>query len=304
MHSTKSFEFCTSYCVVCHDAGAGNILLSREEALAFPASRYILSGPSLTKWQTVIPQSKIFHYLGDAFIDGHCLVTGTGWSSHREHDARKMAKAKNVYCYALVDHWVNYLKRFTREDGIILPDEILVSDNEAYALAKQTFNELPISKIENHYLLAARKRCLNTPKTRFKEILYVLEPIPENWGNSQAIKEEFQALIYFREYLDKYFEHSFSGIRMRLHPSESPEKYQHWIDDNSDLNIEFDAYADIESSIANSDWVFGCESYGLMVAIECGKTVFSTIPHWAPKARLPHKKLKHIRDAFNTLTRE
>lgn len=298
LNSTKQFELSSPYCIVCHDAGAGNILLSREQALGFPATRYILSGPSLEKWKSIIPRDKQFSNLEDAFLEQHSIVTGTGWSSRREHDARKLAKAKGVYCYALIDHWVNYSERFSREDETILPDEIIVSDDEARQLAEQVFPNHPISQMDNYYLLAASGRYFKAKRTRHNEILYILEPVHEDWGGTKSIDEEFQALNYFCEYLQKYFEFSFSNIRLRLHPSETKDKYQSWVDEHPDLPIEFDTYSDIESSIANADWVFGCESYGLIVALECGKEVYSTIPHWAPLARLPHKQLRHIRDVF------
>ncbi|MEM0912882.1 MAG: hypothetical protein AAGJ37_18045 [Pseudomonadota bacterium] len=284
------------YAIVCHDAGAANILMSNDAANGFPAAYYLLSGPALRKWGSDIPSQKRISQIDDVIDKIDVLITGTGWASNVEHNARICAEETGLYSMALVDHWVNYRARFVRNNDVCLPNEILVVDDHALLLAQHTFPALPVSKINNRYLENAKKRVAKTQKRQHKNILYVLEPVHEDWGDKHAIDEEFQALDYFKRFLNHSFPHRFTQIRLRPHPSESKQKYVHWIRKHAHLPIAFDVFDDIETSIANADWVFGCESYGLIVALECGKPAFSTIPHWAPKARLPHKALRHLRD--------
>ncbi len=289
------------YVVVAHDAGAANILMSNEAVKDFPAKYYVLSGPALIKWGHNVPNHKLLDIkvlddLADVLRVIDIVLTGTGWSSDIEHNARILAKQEEKHCVALIDHWVNYIPRFTRQNKIVLPDEVWVTDEDAFSLANATFPTLPVFTIKNHYLLNAKSKVVNAKKHLNNQILYVLEPVHEDWGNAQSIDEEFQALNYFKQYLTTVFPSTYPQIRLRMHPSESEAKYRNWVEENRDLPIVFDTFEDIETSIANADWVFGCESYGLIVAIECGKTVYSTIPHWAPRARLPHDRLKHLRD--------
>lgn len=284
------------YAVVCHDAGAANILLSNEAAIDNPAAYYALSGPALQKWGCSIATDKLTADITHVIDEIDVIVTGTGWSSNVEHNARVTAIKHNIHCIALIDHWVNYLPRFTRDAKVVLPDEIWVTDDDAQALAQTTFPALPIHKVNNHYLLNAKNRVLTTRQQVQRQILYVLEPVHEDWGQQHGTAEEFQALDYFKTYLQNDFIDDYQQIRLRLHPSETKEKYQQWINANADLPIVLDQFDDIETSIANADWVFGCESYGLIVAIACEKPVYSTIPHWAPKARLPNPALQHLRD--------
>lgn len=103
-------------------------------------------------------------------------------------------------------------------------------------------------------------------------------------------------LNYFSDFIKHRFTYSYDQIRLRLHPSETIEKYALWAEQNQSLRLVFDQYLDIETSIANANWVFGCESYGLIVAVNCHKEVYSTITPWGPLAHLPHQGIKRLRD--------
>ena len=59
------------------------------------------------------------------------VITGTGWSSDLEHQARKLAFSRNIPSVAVLDHWVNYRERFKRNGTSQLPGELWVSDAEA-----------------------------------------------------------------------------------------------------------------------------------------------------------------------------
>ncbi|WP_395344866.1 hypothetical protein PN836_008950 [Ningiella sp. W23] len=282
--------------VVCHDAGAANIIMSNEEQAGFSAHRYCLQGPALAKWGSKVPAAKLCNKLTDAISDAGHVLTGTGWASDLEHDARRIAKERGIRTSALIDHWVNYEKRFIRNAHMVLPDEILVSDSYAQSIAETTFPSTPINIAPNAYLEQAVARVSNMHPNTPNDILYVLEPVPEDWQGPVGKAEEFQALDYFARFIKYKFRHPYNKIRMRLHPSEAKDKYAAWVKCNQALPIVFDEYQDIEQSIANANWVFGCESYGLIVALSCGKSVYSTIPEWAPLARLPHKGIKQVRD--------
>ena len=48
--------------------------------------------------------------------------------------------------------------------------------------------------------------------------------------------------------------------------------------------------------IAEHDWVVGCQSMALAVAILMGKEVFSCIPPNGKACVLPHQEIKHFRN--------
>jgi len=94
----------------------------------------------------------------------------------------------------VIDHWVNYKQRFEREGSIVLPNEIWVSDPYAYEIAKNLFAGISVVELPNTYLNNLVKVIPPVSK-ECKNLLYVLEPIRNNWGKEEL--GEFQALDYF-----------------------------------------------------------------------------------------------------------
>ena len=115
---------------------------------------------------------------------------------------------------------------------------------------------------------------------------------------------EIQALKYFIDNIivlqnkgiideDKKIE----KILLRKHPSERPEKYVDFIEAVNDrYKIDMDNYECLEDALVWADIAFGCETQALVAAMTCNIPSFSTIPPWAPKCRLPHATLNHLRD--------
>ena len=110
------------------------------------------------------------------------------------------------------------------------------------------------------------------------------------------IKGEFQALDFFINNLTKCQIPKSTKIRLRLHPSELSNKYDEWIKKNNNINIILDNYKCLTTSIGKANWVIGCESYGLILALKAKKTVISTIPPWGHKCRLPHNDIIQLRN--------
>ena len=121
----------------------------------------------------------------------HCgsLISGTGWASAFEHDARKLAKQLGRRSIAVIDHWTNYRARFVRNGVEVLPDEIWVTDEYAKNLAEMEFPTIRIVQLQNAYLEnlvgEVRGHDYNKNVSLEENILYVLEPIRQAWGTSE-----------------------------------------------------------------------------------------------------------------------
>ena len=114
--------------IVCHDAGATNLILPWLSACSEIKLHIIMQGPAKQLWESTYPNISIFNNLKRALKGADKILTGTGWESNIEHDARQYAQENGIYSIAVIDHWVNYKERFTRVDKIILPDELWVFD--------------------------------------------------------------------------------------------------------------------------------------------------------------------------------
>ena len=139
--------------VVCNDAGAANVIIELLLQTGRTDWRPFMQGPALNIWMEAFPEIRVFDSLSECLNEANVLISGTGWSTDLEHVARKKASHNGIRTIAMIDHWVNYPERFTRENNTVYPDEIWVSDDYAFELAKLNFKNISIIKIPNFYLM-------------------------------------------------------------------------------------------------------------------------------------------------------
>lgn len=285
-----------SFAVVCHDAGAANLILAWLKAMGEERDyRAVMQGPAAKLWAGMnMPCAKQYDQLEHAIQGATVLLSGTGWASDLEHEARRLARTLGITSIAVIDHWVNYKERFFRQGEIVLPDEIYVTDAYACHEAERCFPNVPIQMKPNLYLewLVGQIPALET--SCGSEVLYALEPIRADWGKSLA--GEFQALEYFVANMAKLGIEQDSLIRLRPHPSDVAGKYDKWVASHNELNVVVDDSPSLAAAIGNAGWVVGCETYALVVGLAAGRRVASTLPPWAHRCRLPHSAIMCLRD--------
>lgn len=281
--------------VVCHDAGGANLILAmlaRMEPQQHTLSAF-MQGPAEKLWQQRFSHLPLAHSLEAALDNAEVLVSGTGWASDLEFDARTMAHRRGLRSVAVLDHWVNYPQRFERHGNTFLPDEIWVCDSDALRIARNSFPDLPLRCLPNFYL-QEQAGTLPDAVGLPDQLLYVLEPMRAEWG--RAIPGEFQALNFFAEHLALLAAPAGMPIRLRPHPSDPPGKYDDWIARHQHLNVALDDSPDLHAALASANRVAGCESFALVVALAAGRQVYCTLPPHATPCRLPHQGLIHLKD--------
>ncbi len=250
-----------------------------------------MRGPAEGLWKQAFPEAPLCNSIEIALEDAQSVITGTGWVSNIEHEARRMAKASAIPSVAVIDHWVNYAERFIREGECVWPDEFWVVDEQAMSIAETTFPGAHIRLVPNLYLANQIQSVLPAPIVE-PELLYVMEPIRTDWGRGE--EGEFQALDYFVSKLPRLNLPAETVIRLRLHPSEPKGKYDAWIAMHPALNILVDNSHQMSEALSRARWVAGCESFALVIALGAGRQVFCSLPPWAPACRLPHHGLIHL----------
>jgi hypothetical protein len=277
--------------IVCHDAGAANIILHAvpkdKEGL-----RIFVRGPA-ERIAVELGHPTNVESLEAALEGATALLSGTGWADDLEHRARVLATERNIFSIAVLDHWVNYHERFTRAGVEALPHRWWVTDAYAMDEARRHFDTCRIDLVPNLY--AARQLSTISPIASDTEdvLLYILEPARSDWGKSQP--GEFQALDYFVETLSKLGLPDTLKVVLRPHPADPPKKYEDWVQRQSGIALSMDRSPSISNAIGRSRWVAGCESFGLTLALGAGRPVFCTLPPHAPACRLPHDKIIHIK---------
>jgi hypothetical protein len=296
LQNSSTIDLPQPIAVVCHDAGATNLIVSWLRGWT-GAVRHCLGGPAVGLWQKENPSIKN-RPLVNALQGAAILLSGTGWASDLEHQARKLAQSMGIRSIGVIDHWVNYRERFIRNGELILPNEIWVADAYAKAEAQRCFPDVSVYEHPNLYLQSMVEEVAaflpQAPSETPHKVLYVLEPIRSQWG-SDVRPGELQAFEYFLDYLDCVGDKCAIRIVLRPHPSDPAGKYDEWLTRFAELDLSLDGATSLAAQIAWADWVVGCDSFALVVAMHAGRITFSAMPHWAPPSSLPQQDLRHIR---------
>ncbi len=285
--------------IVAHDAGAANILIEWLKASDVHLVRAHMAGPAEKLWKQAFPSRSIVTL--EKSLDGAAqLVSGTGWESTLEHEARRKARSLGIPVVAVLDHWVNYRQRFIRDGEEVLPDDIWVSDDYALEIAQSEFGRVSVHKFSNCYLEvqvdAIRELGPGIANPQAHRILYALEPIRLEWETADSRPGEFQALDFFVDNLDALGIAGDVKIRLRPHPSDPPGKYDEWLACQSNLPVKLAPDEPIANAVAWSNTVAGCESYVLIIGVEAGRRTISTLPPWGNRLRLPQTEIIRLCD--------
>lgn len=296
--------------LIAHDAGAATHIASWLSFSKFPLHIYA-EGPAKILFHNTF-SCQFEDSLVSAIDKSSVVITGTGWASSLEHQARQLARSKNKTTVGVLDHWVNYQERFFQEGKHCLPDMLWVSDVEAEDLAMALFPNVPVLQLPNIWLNdlcnAVESIRLDKdirPLMPARRLLYFLEPIRANWGQSPFnLSElgEFQGLRYWLQQLPRLIAAGHVAsiaelevLSLRPHPSEPLGKYDAFISEFSKTwPIKVDSSMSLAESLAFADAAFGCETQALVAALACHLPTFSTVPPWAPPCRLPHASLHHL----------
>lgn len=281
--------------VVCHDAGAANVILAEIQACPEIQCLPVMEGPSINLWQAAGKDTSDLVSLEDALSIAASLLTGTSWASDLEHEARQRARQLGLRSAAVIDHWVNYASRFIRNGDIVQPDEFWVTDSYAFEIASKAFPGTSIRKIPNLYLQnQVDEIAAFGPPRSANRVLYVLEPVRFTWPGCKQ-PGEFEALDYFVENLGKLMNPLTAQLKLRPHPSDATGKYDAWLRAHTHLDTAIDNSRSLSQAISEAGWVAGCESMALVVALAAGRKTVATLPPEAPLCRLPQDGLIHLR---------
>lgn len=270
--------------VISHDAGGAEILSSYVLQQGMDCC-FVLGGPAQSIFKRKLGAIEVYT-LEEAIGKSASILCGTSWQSDIEFNAIKLARSLGKRSVAFLDHWVNYRDRFIRMGEVSFPDEILVGDAFAMTIAKEVFPNIPVSLVNNPYVLeilhelsAIKTHRLSCPDS--VSVLYICEPISEHalirhgranfWG---YVEED--ALRYFLSNISSLGK-KVERILIRPHPSERVDKYR-WAQHEFDLPIEMGGNRTLLEEIAESDIVVGCESMAMVIASLVGKKVVCSIP--------------------------
>jgi hypothetical protein len=280
--------------IVAHDAGGANILASycRRKPDNY---RYLLQGPAKAIFnKTLLIESEDN---SERFVsECHSFICGTSGKSDFERSIFAQARILNKETTAILDHWVNYRERFLLNGKLVLPNNLITVDRYAYQIAKETFPESKIEKINNLYLEDFynhyKELTLQKESSDKSEILYISEGFTEH--KSEEENGSSKDLKYFKEFLhvrQQLFEPNLT-LRIRLHPSEDLAKFNQYVEIYSDIS-QSDSSIDFAIDLSRANCVVGVSSMALVLAASCGIPTFSLLSS-SKESKIPTPGINYI----------
>ena len=294
--------------IFCHDAGGAEVISSWvKENFKRYKFFFFLKGPALTIFHKKFKRIKVFSKI-QISKKANFFVCGSGWQTNFELRGLIYGKKNNKKVIVFLDHWVNYKQRFIQNNNLFLPTTFWVQDNLAKQEATKIFKNIKVIKKKN-YLIKNFLKNYSKIKTKISKknkkeyILYLTEPILEHikkWKKNFFFHynyNEFTSLEFFLNNMYK-IDFNIKNVIIRLHPSEKKNKYNLLINKfyNEKIKLKISTNTSIEEDIFNSDFVAGCHTSAMVLALSVKKKVISTVPTKNKIYDLPHKKIIFLRD--------
>ena len=256
--------------VISNDAG-GAELISSWLMYKKNYCNFSLSGPAkkIFKKKFFIKRNLS---IDNTIKNSEIIITGTSLKSKREFNAIFKAKKKGILTMSFLDHWVNYKERFVRNKKFVIPDYLVVTDDEAEKLATRIFDtkKTRLIKIINPYLENIKKNFYKKKnKTSKNDFIYFSSNL-DSTNSKISDKEYLEKTVY---YLKKKNPSKKIKLTVRRHPSESKKKFIYLRIPN--VKISFDKNIELFDTLKEHKICFGFESMALVVASICGKYTYS-----------------------------
>jgi len=292
-----------------HDAGGGEVISSWvKENFKKYKFFFFIKGPALAIFKKKIKTIKVCQAI-EMSKKADFFLCGSGWQTNFELKGLIYGRKNNKRVVVFLDHWANYKKRFIINHNLFLPTEFWVQDIFAKMNAKKTFKHIKIVKKKNYFIKNFLENYLKIKKNILKNsikknILYLSEPILEHTKKWEKKKfkfnySEFDALEFLLNNIHK-IDPNIIKVIIRLHPAEKKNKYNRIIDKFSQKKLKFkikiSINKSIEKDIFDSDFVAGCHTSAMVLALTVKKKVISTVPTKNKRNDLPHKKIIYLRD--------
>jgi len=287
--------------VVSHDAGGAEILSSWLRQNQQPYC-LVLDGPAIAIFQRKLGEFEI-HPLAQAIELCDWVLCGSSsvWRSNLEQQAIAQAKVAGKKVITFLDHWDQFEERFQNQGVSVFPDEIWVGDGDAIKIAKNIFPEIRVVLSPNPYFKDLQTELKTIQKSPIDpkrcSVLYICEPIREHmllaYGNERywGYTEEDALQFFFKNV--GALGCAVREIKIRLHPSESKDKYD-WARQANSLVTETASTKSLMEQIVEADVVVGCASMAMVVALLAKKRVISSIPPGGRASSLPQVEIEHL----------
>lgn len=176
------------------------------------------------------------------------LFTGTSYTSNIELRFIRAAKKLGIKCYSFIDHYTNYVERFSLNNVLYFPDKIFLVDNYAKEIALKNnisaHSELEVSGNFYHKFLknwkpkTSRENIIKNYKieSNKKIIVFAPDPLSNINGKEKFLFDEIDVWYDFISAIEKIKTNDYLVI-IKFHPNQDVKSFSEIVNKSSLKNI-------------------------------------------------------------------
>jgi len=263
---------------VISDPGSANVILSIVKKFKLKKINFCFTNLNIKKY---------FKNYKDKFLEIHSLkdlikknyfnlaVIGTGYPPKYIHLANYF-KTYKILTVAILDHWLNFLRRFKKNKSFFKPDIILMTHKINYRL-DNFFKNIKIFNIKNYYLEQQIREVKKIKKAKY-DCCYISDPASYIVNAKVRKKLIVDSMTSFISFIKK---RNIKKVLIRPHPKDDLYRFKNMIKkiaknkEYNDDNLVISKSKNISKDIGSSNSIFGMKSFGLFIALKVKKNVYS-----------------------------
>ena len=263
---------------VISDPGSANVILSIVKKFKLKKINFFFTNFN-TKKYFINYKNKFLeiHSLKDLIKKNYfnLAVIGTGYPPKYIHLANYF-KTYKILTVAILDHWLNFLRRFKKNKSLFKPDVILMTHKINYRL-DNFFKNIKIFNIKNYYVDQQIREVKKIKKVKY-DCCYVSDPASYIINAKIRKKLIVDSMASFIAFIKK---RKIKKVLIRPHLKDNLYRFKNMIKriaKNKKYNhdsLVISKSKNISKDIGSSNLIFGMKSFGLFIALKVKKKVYS-----------------------------
>jgi hypothetical protein len=198
-------------------------------------------------------------------------VIGTGYPPKYINLANYF-KTHKILTIAILDHWLNFLRRFKKKNLLFKPDVILMT-HKINVYLDSFFKVIKVYNIKNYYLEDQIRKIKKIKKTKY-DCCYINDPatyIVNVKARKRLIADSIGGFISYVK------NNNIKKVLIKPHPSDNILFFKSMVkkiarqNNYSTSNLVVSKSKNISEDIGSSRSIFGRKSFGLFIALKAKK---------------------------------
>jgi len=260
------------------DPGSANIILSIVRKFKLKRINFFFTNRNIKKYfinfkKKFLEINSLKNLIKKNYFD--LGVIGTGYPPKYIHLANYLKNYK-ILTVAILDHWLNFLRRFKKNKSLFKPDIIFMTHKINYRL-DNFFNDIKIFNVKNYYLEEQIREIKKVKKVKY-DCCYINDPASYIVNAKVRKKLIVDSMVSFISFIKN---RRITKVLIRPHPKDDLFSFKNMIKkivkykEYDESNLVISKSKNISKDIASSDSIFGMKSFGLFIALKAKKNVYS-----------------------------